>query len=410
MRTQLIIQLAKDVETNARWLRIEPGQGATPVATGSLADLATQTAGAQIVVLVPGTDINLTQISVPTTNKQRMLKAIPFALEDQVAQNVEDVHFALGTRDADGKISTAIVSRERMDAWTAKLADAGIYPHAIVPDVLVLPNEENSWSLLTDGDLLYVSHERNKCYCLDLENAPFMLTLLLDESGKDEQRSLIFYGDEAQGEHLNPHAENISFEIRALNGGLLELLEQQKKGIELDKSINLLQGDYSRREQIGKLWRPWRFAASLAGVWFVLQMTISIYDVSVLEGKKEALQKEVEQVYRSAFPQAKKIVNAKVQMQRELDKLRGGSGGDKVGFLNLLADSGNAFRQTGGLVLKSVRYKNNSLDVELEVSNLQLLDQLKQKLTNESQLAVEIQSAAAKDNKVQGRLNIKRNS
>lgn len=410
MKTQLIIQLARDVDANARWLRVEPGQGATPVATGSLADLATQTAGAQIIVLVPGTDVALAQVSIPTTNKQKMLKAIPFAVEDQIAQAVEDMHFAVGARSAGGKVATAAVARDGMDAWIEKLSEAGIYPHAIVPDFLALTTQEGSWSLLPDGDLLYVSCGNGQSYCLDLENAPFMLNLVIDEHKGNPPQSLVFYGDETQAQSFDPQREDIAFEVIENHGGLLEWLEKQQTGVDLDKSINLLQGDYSRREQIGKIWRPWRFAASLAGVWFVLQMGISIYDVSALEDKKAAMQKEIEKVYRSAFPQAKKIVNPKVQMQRELDKLRGGDSGDEVGFLSLLAESGNAFNQTTGLVLRSVRYKNSSLDVELEVSNLQLLDQLKQKLTKDSGLVVEIQSAAARDNKVQGRLSIKRNT
>jgi general secretion pathway protein L len=410
MRTQLIIQLAKDVESNARWLRIEPGQGATPVATGSLEDLASQTTGAQIIVLVSGVDVSLAKVSVPTANKQRMLKAIPFALEDQVAESVEDMHFAVGARDGEGKVETAMVSRDCMDAWIQRLSDAGIYPHAIIPDFLTLPMSEDHWNLLTDGDLLYVACGSDHKVCLDLDNALFMLELLLDEQVKEAEQTLFFYGDESQGQSLNPQRENISFEIVPHEGGLLEFLAQQPEGIPLDKTINLLQGDYSRREQIGKIWRPWRFAASLAGVWFVLQLGISIFDVSHLEGEKELLDQQIEKVYRSAFPQARKIVNPKVQMQRELDKLRGGESGTQAGFLSLLADISGAFQQTTGLVLRSVRYKNSSLDVELEVSNLQVLDQLKQKLAKDAQLAVEIQSAAAKDNIVQGRLSIKRST
>ncbi len=65
------------------------------------------------------------------------------------------------------------------------------------------------------------------------------------------------------------------------------------------------------------------------------------------------------------------------------------------------------FRATPGLVLRSVRFKNGLLDVDLEVPNLQALDQLKQNLMNSQKLEVEIQSAASRNNKVQGRLQIK---
>ncbi|MDH5731296.1 MAG: hypothetical protein OEZ58_20110, partial [Gammaproteobacteria bacterium] len=83
----------------------------------------------------------------------------------------------------------------------------------------------------------------------------------------------------------------------------------------------------------------------------------------------------------------------------------GASGG--VSFMEMLSTSGDAIRNTPGLILRNIRYKTDQLDLEVEVSSLQVLDQLKQKLMSDANMDVEIQSAASKENKVQGRLQIK---
>ena len=94
-------------------------------------------------------------------------------------------------------------------------------------------------------------------------------------------------------------------------------------------------------------------------------------------------------------------------MQAKLKELKGQGDVEQTTFLSLLADSGKAIKDTSEVVLRSVRYKNGTLDVELDVPNLQSLDQLKQKLASNKEMSVEIQSAASRNNKVQGRLHIK---
>ncbi len=88
----------------------------------SLAEAATQSAGRRVVVLVPANDVLLTRAIVPTTNRQRARKALPFALEDLLAEDIDGLHFALGVRDAEGQWPVAVVARKRMDAWLQHIA------------------------------------------------------------------------------------------------------------------------------------------------------------------------------------------------------------------------------------------------------------------------------------------------
>src|SRR3546814_16716794 len=75
-------------------------------------------------------------VEVPARQPAKVLQAAPFVLEEQLAEDVDTLHFALGARQADHRWPLAIVSQTRMQAWLALLQDFAIHADAMVPDVL----------------------------------------------------------------------------------------------------------------------------------------------------------------------------------------------------------------------------------------------------------------------------------
>ena len=50
-------------------------------------------------VLVPGTDALLAEPVLPLKSGAKLAQVVPFALEEQLATDVEDLHFAVGKRE-----------------------------------------------------------------------------------------------------------------------------------------------------------------------------------------------------------------------------------------------------------------------------------------------------------------------
>ena len=82
-------------------------------------------------------------------------------------------------------------------------------------------------------------------------------------------------------------------------------------------------------------------------------------------------------------------------------------GGSNNSLLALLTQVGKIFKETNGLSLKSIRYKSNQLDVDVNLPDLQTLDLLKQRLHEEAKLIVEIISASSRNGIVESRLSLK---
>ena len=172
-------------------------------------------------------------------------------------------------------------------------------------------------------------------------------------------------------------------------------------------AINLLQGPYSRHEQLGKVWRPWRPAAALLVVWLLIQTGVTVGEYVHLKRQSRVLKQDIEQTFRNALPDTKRIVNAKVQMQRAIDALRGGGGATQDGFIRLLADIGPQLMTDSGLELQRLNYNDGQLDLAIIIGDLQRLDALKQRLAKNTRYSVNIQSATARADGVEARLQIK---
>ncbi len=397
-RERIVLWLPADAGAAVQWRRF--GEAAPAgVSQGSLEELAAEAGSTPVQVLVPGEQIFITRLNLPTHNRQRLRKAIPFALEDQLLDEVESLHFALGQRHGDS-IEVAVVARALLDGWLERLRQAGLVVERLLPDVYALAPQADCWVALWENTRLLLRPAQAAPLVLDNDSLGELLPLLLEEAADERPGRLCLWDARGGGDSLP--LEGVELERRSCEG-LLHCLSAEALPAD---AIDLLQGDYSRREQLGKLWRPWRLTAALALTVFGLQVAATAYDNSRLRQQSQALRAQAEAIYRQTFPAARKVVNPRVQMQRRLDALRaGGKAGQ--GLLELLARSGEVLRNKRGLVLRSIRYKQGELDLEVEVASLQQLDELKQQLAREAGMQVDIQSAAAKGSKVRGRLRLK---
>ena len=73
----------------------------------------------------------------------------------------------------------------------------------------------------------------------------------------------------------------------------------------------------------------------------------------------------------------------------------------------MLSASAKVFSQNKGLIIKSLRYYDGLINLEIQISSLQALDKLKEKLINENGYKVEIQNASSGKDTVSARLQIK---
>ena len=400
MRSALLLRVDPvDTET-WRWLRLDvEGKPLGGLRAGTLADAAAEAVGIKVVVLAPGIDCLLASAKIPGRNRQKLMRAVPYALEEQVADEVENLHFALGPALEDGVWSVAALQRQYMDALLAAAVGAGLDVQQVIPEQLAIPFSEGGISVVIEGEVALVRTGRQAGYAIDKDNLGPLLAASVGEEEESPALKLYVQQDSTLPD-LQAWPGDVQTETFA--GDPLQLYAQ---GLEVD-AINLLQGDYSRTGEWGRVLKPWRATAALLLAGVIVSHVVMAVDYFRLSKESEALQARIEQTYREAFPNARRIVNPRAQMQQQLDQLqKTGAGSNR--FLVLVGKSGKVLRGTKGIEITSANFRAGRLDVDLTATDLQLLDKLKQDLVQAGGLAVEIQSAAAgPDKRVKGRLRI----
>jgi len=403
MARDLVIWMGGPFE--AEWLLLEgAGQGLQGPLRGSLESAAAEARGSRVTVLVPGVEVLLARAAVPILNRQRLLKAVPYALEDQLAADVETLHFAVGRPDDAGQPAVAVVARERMDEWLGALRAAGINPNVLSPDTLAIPWRENTWSVLALGERALVRTGAQDGFAAEAESLNALLRLQLDAAGEAPPESIELYGESEEGSGMSQELAGLGIalsEHTGGEGGLPWLVE----GITDRAQINLLQGGYAPEERLVQVLRPWRAAAALLGIWLAVAMAGSFLETWRLERESQALAEQIRSVFSEAFPEIKRVVRPRVQMERELDALRKEQGSDGSGFLTLLAAAAKGLQGVNGVDIQGLQYRQGRLELDVTLASMSGLDPLRQSLEQAGNLDAQV-SARSREGVVEGKVRI----
>ena len=352
--------------------------------------------GRRVVVFVPGADVRLTSISVPAKQAAKVLQAAPFVLEDQLADDVDTLHFALGQRRPDGSWPVAVAARAQMQDWLGSFRSAGIAVDALVPETLALPwTADGPWSVLPEPRQVTVRNAAFGGFCCVPDDFEDYLALAGDEPAQ-ALRVFVSRSDATDYTRL-PRA----VELAPGFGDPLEVLARHWRAA---TSINLLQGAYSQKQDLDRIWAPWRIAAGLAAATFVLGVAAN--GVEAWKLRREAARQEAANVQRfqQLFPRESRIVDLEAQVAQQLRALR--SGGGNVGLFPLLQQAASGLAATPGLTLKTAQFREGALFLDLSGSDLQVLEQLRGWFAGHRGAKLEVQTADAGEGGVQIRLKL----
>jgi general secretion pathway protein L len=397
MSETLVIRLRAAEEAPASWLIVDRSGGRSgPLHTGPLADALNLAEGRSTVLLLPAGDVALAEPELPLRGGARLAQAVPFALEEQLASEIESVHFAVGTKSA-GAAGTpvACVARSLMDRWQAACDAAGIHPNAAYADTTALPVSPGACTLLLDEGMLFVRRADGVPYALDANPLAAALDLALGD-GTDAAENVVFFASPAEYEEHRDTIEGLrartaTLQVKLLPDGALPLLAAQALN---GTGVNLLQGPYAARSSMSV---RAALAAATALV-FVAGQGFSIWKLGQAEKKLDA---EIAAVFAAAMP-GQKSVDPRAQMQGML-----GSGGAKQdALLPAVAALAAAVSQTPQTKVESMSFRGNALELRLTAPTVEALDSIKQALS-QGGLSAELQSATPRGQTFEGRLQVR---
>ncbi len=397
----------------AQWLLVDMHGGRLgAVVQGSLQEALALAHNRQVILLIPGAEaLHFAPTLPPARTGAKLAQLLPFALEDQLASDVDTLHFAAGKRDAQGATPVTVVSHDAMQRWLMPLRQTGITPDALYVDHALMPVQQDTVTVLVDQGQVSVRRVGQPLYTLDVQPLHEALLILVPA---DEHAAVTLYVAEREYDAEQAAMEAIrertgSVQIKLLPEGVLPLLAlhamQDKQQGEPHGAINLMQGPYTRRTSLGSQLKPWRYAAMLAGAALLLHVMVQSMTLWQLRKQETRLDQLIQQTYAQAMGGGS--INANDARRAFEGKLIEAQNAARGSGLMLSFDAlAGSLTQTSALQIDSVVYRNDHVDVQLSAPSMETLEQIRQQAQTRN-LTAEIQSANPKENRIEGHLQFK---
>lgn len=405
MAATLLIHYDPADPGQATWSHVNSqGELTSRITTGSLNDAALLAEHNRVTVLLDSTQVHLNHVSLPTSNRQKMLRAVPYALEDQLAEDIDDFHFVIGKTDARLGTAVAGIRRSTLQSLLTSFEAAGINVDTVIPDAVCTPAAPDQWSVLIHAGRALFQYGELIATVIDIENLPLLLQARLDKSETRPERITLFHpdGDEPDIDLDTAGDQTEIIKVAYNTHPLVVFCSEFARA----RSLNLLQGEFKPKRKSTGQWHRWRLAGSLAAVWLVLYLGINLFELNRLKTRNIEIGHQIESIYKKSFPGSKRIINPRVQMEQKLNELRGGGGAQGSQFLALLTESVPIITAQKDIKVQSIDFRNNRMDIGLTGTNLQSVETLNKQLNKGAKLKTEITSATAEKNIVKGSIRL----
>lgn len=408
----LVIRLDAEDEAAATWIAVDSnGTRIGAPGAGTLEEAHRYTVGRDVIVLVPAACVLTMTVDIPVKRGSRLLTALPFALEEQLADDVENLHFAAGARRDNGQIPVAVVAHEHMQSWLARLRQADITPLRIVAENQGLTRIPGTFSLLVAEDQVFFNDGADTEFVLqDVKPSDALAVAGVLTDDDDEEASghlLVFCEPEAEQrfEHdwIALRHELASVDLNLLPDGVLPRLAVT---VASGRGVNLLQGRYGIRAEIGTMVKPWRFAAILLLALGVVAFAGKGVDYYRLAQEESALKAQFTEIYRSIRPQDNREILDPIATVNSLRRGFGGPTAAQV-FLPSLQQLSLAIRQNSSATVEAISYRAGVIDVRLTAPDVATLNSIQEIVSNSGRFTASIQSTDNVGDRVSSRIQIR---
>jgi len=416
----LVLRFAESPTESVEWVIVDQsGAQQGQIEHGDLRAVAEAATDKRIIALVPGTNVLRAFVDIPVRNQAKLLQAIPFAMEDQLAGNIEELHFASGKRDENGRIPVAVVERLKMEAWLEQISAVGLDLAGVYTDSDALGDMPNTTILLVEDQRVTIRDATGHVAATDIGSIDALIDVWLNDYKRTDNDELpppinllAYVTPECEAtlqpviDRLRPKVETL--EIMLLPDGGLPRMAAQSIGA---AGINLLQGAYAPRSSFGAYWPVWRVAAALLVGLSVTLLGARLLEISSLNRQAARLDESIEQAIHYTFPEVREIRDARALFDSKLRGLGGRNpAGSGAGFLDTLDRVAGAIadKSDATVTIDSINYRSGIMELKVVAPDVEALDEIRESISKDAGLQAEIQSANPDGEGVRGRLQIKR--
>ncbi len=408
----LIVLLPEELQEDdqeallVNWWHLERESGVREHGLDSLQTLKSRFAGQRLRALAPATSVSLYRLDMPVKRAASVRAALPFALEDQVSQDLELLHCVPGPRRSDGRLAAAVVETDRMDHWQALFESRQWRLEALVPLPVLHGGDTPEQGLLvrpspwpSAAPQALITSRFEEPVLIEVGLLGLWLARRLSSLPEDE-RVVQASGFSKVDLGLEQNQDVIFTEVPAQ----VTVDKALEYCLQPNPPLNLLTGPYATT-MAAPPWRKMRPVMVAAGVLLAVLLAQFSLEWLTLSRERDRLVAGIEAVFESSLPNSR-MVQPVTQFRQVLEGNAPGSSANSSG--ELLHEALAVLAQADSASIIQFRATPGELEIELQLASFAELEALRAGLASQPELQETLQGADSGSEGVTARLKVSR--
>ncbi|MGM0450392.1 MAG: type II secretion system protein GspL [Pseudomonadota bacterium] len=370
---------------------------------------------AETIGIIPGLDVTPCIARIPGRQKRMIRQALPFAVEEQLAQDIDSVHLALGGQKQN-EWQVAAVDRQRMEAYLEWFRAFGYPVRSMYADAMLPAAGTHQWTVLVEEDKALIRERQGGWYEVPVDGLSVFMDSLIEEFGAETPPGAqVLATPYAAEQHrvalasLEQHPDAL-IHVETLEKPPLRLMVENLVAGD-SGAINLCQGQYASASSSRSPLHRWRPVAIVAAIGIVVQLGFMVAEGVYYRSQAERFDEQALAIYRDYFPDdsrthagnLKRVVQGRV---RSASDDSGGSGD----FLAMLRATGQQYQSLDdpeSLSFDTIQFSRSrgELRIQLRGESFSQLDTMRDGLSN-SGFNAQIGSVVNSEDGTEARLTV----
>ena len=336
------------------------------------------------------------------SNKRTLAKMLPYEMEDEIIDPIDNLHFALG-EIRNSKIPVVYTKADKLEHAIKNLVEVGCDVAEISADYLLLQRGDDEIIVVWDEEKILAQFGEGRGFTAEVPIAQLYLQQLDIDIEKISRVTLVAESPE-KCEELKSWLPEMwaeeEIEINALEGGFWDCLETEEPAAD----FNFRSGRFARQLPFVRWWHAWQKPAYFAAAAFVVAVGVNFAMYSEAKNRYAQILDERKEVFLQVVP------NGRWQTpERELKSRLGNTenSSEPSDFIFLLQGVAKALETKNDIALASMRYSGDQkeLVISFEAANFADVESLRTAIEAMG-FSAETLRAAAQGDAFQARMKI----
>ena len=341
----------------------------------------------EVIGIVSGDWVTTHKVELPAKTKKIFTAALPYALEESISEDVENMHFIAPSWKAGKPCQVLVVAKEKIKEW-ADLAQQHRLPVTrLVADYSLVPMHVNAQcSIVLDDEKIYAKRVDDYGVSLDRD--------FLDAWVMDVPVDLtVSVNDKELTEQLIAEYPNRDFRHWDCGNKVVHWLEYTEK-LTID-----LWGDHYRPSVRRSGSNPYLLSVLLFAMILIGKVGFDVYQTVALKSEISAIKEQTQAEFKKALPDFGDIASGQEKTIMEQVLSRTSSVKTNVNLQQMLAVVARVVRGQN-VTFTEFSFQNDELLLTCALTDFSQVDQLTKKVNADANLSASLQSSETDDRKV----------